>query len=196
MQPPHHTEIPDGTPSTSTTAHPGRLRAAWHAAHEPVPGVSRRVQLIAYAVPFTVLPAGLWRLAAVFDNDIGIGERCYIVFLSAFSEAVAFTAIGLIARWGEVFPRRIPILGGRRVPPKPVTIVAALGATFLTLLWTVLTLATEIMGTTIRGDELPDDFPGRAGGWEATSYYICYAPLILWGPLLAILTIAYHNRRK
>ncbi|WP_439679935.1 hypothetical protein [Embleya sp. MST-111070] len=52
------------------------------------------------------------------------------------------------------------------------------------------------MGTTIRGDDLPDDFPSRVGGWEAASYYICYAPLILWGPLLAILTIAYHNRRK
>lgn len=72
---------------------------------------------------------------------------------------------------------------------------AALGATALTLLWTVLAFATEIMGTTIRGDALPADFPSRTGGWMAVSYYVCYAPLVLWGPLLGVLTVAYARRR-
>ncbi|WP_030692437.1 hypothetical protein [Streptomyces globisporus] len=177
-------------------AAPGRFRAAWRAAHAPVPGVPRRTRALAYAVPFTVLPSGLWRLPAVFDRGIGIGERAYIVFLSLFSEALAFTAIGLVARWGEVVPGWVPVLRGRRIPPAAVLVPAALGATALTLLWTVLTLATQIMGTTIRGDALPADFPGETGGWEAAVFHVCYAPLVLWGPFLAVLTVAYARRRR
>lgn len=46
MQPLRHTQEP-------TAAHPGRLRAARRAAHDPVAAVSRRMQLAAYAVPFS-----------------------------------------------------------------------------------------------------------------------------------------------
>ncbi|MFD5099807.1 hypothetical protein [Streptomyces albidochromogenes] len=179
-----------------TAARFGRLRAAWRVAHEPVAGVSRRLQLVAYAVPLTVLPSSIWRLPAAFDGGIGLGERAYIVFLSVMSEVFAFTAIGLIARWGEVFPRRVPFLRGRRVPTKAAVIPAAAGATILTLLFTVLFIASEVRGTTIRGDDLPAGSPSQAAGWEAAWFYVCYAPLILWGPLLAVLTVAYWKRRR
>ncbi|MFI9742046.1 hypothetical protein [Streptomyces sp. NPDC052494] len=182
-------------PPRPEPSRPGRFRTAWRAAHVPVPGVSRRTRLLAYAVPFTVLPSSLWRLPAAFDAGIGIGERLYVVFLSVLSEAVAFTAIGLIARWGEVVPGWVPLLRGRRIPPAAVLVPAALGATALTFLWSVLSFITEVMGTTIRGDALPADFPSQGGGWEAASYYVCYTPLILWGPLLAVLTVAYGKRR-
>ncbi|MFE2557053.1 hypothetical protein ACFXGT_13665 [Streptomyces sp. NPDC059352] len=175
---------------------PGRFRAAWRAAHEPVPGVSRRIRLVAYAVPFTVLPASLWRLPAAFDAGIGIGERLYVVFLSVLSEAVAFTAMGLIARWGEAVPGWVPILRGRRIPPAAVLVPAVLGATALTFLWSVLSFATQVMGTTVRGDALPADFPSEGRGWEAASFYVCYTPLVLWGPLLAVLAVAYGKRRR
>ncbi|MFE0650916.1 hypothetical protein ACFVZH_20240 [Streptomyces sp. NPDC059534] len=182
-------------PAAPSPAPPGRIRRAWRSAHEPVPGVSRRTRRLAYAVPFTVLPAGLWRLPAAFDSGIGVAERLYIVFLSLFSEAVAFTAVGLVARWGEVVPGWVPVLRGRRIPPAAVLVPAALGAAALTLLWTVLALATEVLGTTIRGDALPLDYPSRAGGRQAAFFYVCYAPLVLWGPLLAVLTVAYGRRR-
>ncbi|BDH12307.1 hypothetical protein [Streptomyces hygroscopicus] len=177
-------------------ARPGRLRAAWRAFHAPVAGVSRRMQLVACAVPFTVLPAGIWRLPVAFDERIGLGERAYVVFLSVLSEVLACTAFGLIARWGEVFPRWIPLLGGRRVPTKAAVIPAAIGATVLTLLFSLLFLVSVIRGTTIRGDVLSADFPSRGGGWESAWFFFCYAPLILWGPLLAVLTIAYGKRRR
>ncbi|GGT84224.1 hypothetical protein [Streptomyces coeruleorubidus] len=177
-----------------TAARPGRLRAAWRAAHEPVAGVSRRMQLVAYAVPLAVLPSSIWRLPAAFDDGFGVGGA-YIISLSIMSEIFAFTAIGLIARWGEVFPRWVPVLRGRRVPTKAAVIPGAVGATILTLLFTLLFIASEIRGTTIRGDDLPDGFPSRANGWEAAWFYVCYAPLILWGPLLAVLTVAYWKRR-
>lgn len=81
----------------------GPVRSLWRAAHRPVEGVSRRVQLLGYAVPFTALPAALWRLPIVFDGEFGIGERVYVVALSVVSEALAFAAVGLVAWWGKCF---------------------------------------------------------------------------------------------
>ncbi|MEU6484048.1 hypothetical protein [Streptomyces sp. NPDC046887] len=175
---------------------PGRFRAGWRAAHQPVPGVSPHLRRTAYAVPLVVLPSSLWRLPAAFDRGSGWGEGLYIVSLSVVSELLAFAAIGLVARWGEVFPRWVPGLGGNRVPTKAAVIPAALGATVLTLAFTVLAIVNEVRGTTMRGDDLPADFPGEAGGWEAAWFYLCYTPLILWGPLLAVLTVAYAKRRR
>ncbi|WNF26092.1 hypothetical protein RI138_04310 [Streptomyces sp. C11-1] len=180
----------------SAAIRPGRFRGAWRAAHEPVAGVSRPMRFIAYAVPLTVLPSALWRLPILVDGTVPLGERAYVALLSVVSEALAFTAVGLVARWGEVVPRWVPGLGGRRIPPLAAVVPAASGAAALTLLWTVLTLVTELMGTTIRGDELPSNFPGQAGGWEEAWFHICYIPLTLWGPLLAVLTVAYAVRRR
>ncbi|CAM5644285.1 hypothetical protein SAFG77S_12308 [Streptomyces afghaniensis] len=179
-----------------TTVHLGRLRVAWRAAHEPVAGVSRRIRLVAYAVPLAVLPSSIWRLPAAFGDGRGLGERTYVVFLSVLSEVFAFAAIGLIARWGEVFPRWVPFLRGRRVPRRAAVLPATIGAASLTLVFTLLFIASEIRGTTIRGGDLPADYPSQAGGWEAAWFYLCYAPLTLWGPLLGVLTVAYWKRRS
>jgi hypothetical protein len=153
------------------------------------------MRLVAYAVPLAVLHSSIWRLPVVFDDGRGVGERTYVVFLSVLSEVFAFAAIGLIARWGEVFPRWIPFLRGRRVPRRAAVLPAAIGAASLTLLFTLLFIASEIRGTTIRGGDLPADSPGQAG-WEAAWFYVCYAPLTLWGPLLGVLTVAYWKRRS
>ncbi|MFT2016715.1 hypothetical protein ACMA1D_12850 [Streptomyces sp. 796.1] len=152
----------------------------------------RWLRRTAYAVPLVVLPSSLWRLPSAFDGGI----NPYILFLSAASELLAFTAIGLVARWGEVFPHWLPGLRGRRVPRMAAVIPAAIGATVLTAVFTVLAVVVEVQGTTIRGDDLPDDFPTQAGGLESAWFYACYTPLILWGPLLAVLTVAYHKRRR
>ncbi|MCP9957894.1 hypothetical protein [Streptomyces sudanensis] len=177
-------------------ARPGRLRAAWRAAHRPADGVSRRMRLIAYAVPLAVLPSGVWRFPAAFSHGVPPGEWAYLVCLSVVSEVLAFTAVGLVARWGEVFPGWVPFLRGRPVPVKAAVVPAAAGAVLLTLLWTVAVPVTEVMDVTIRGGEVPSDYPGRAGGWEAALFYLCYAPLVLWGPLLGVLTVAYARRRR
>lgn len=95
-----------------------------------------------------------------------------------------------------MFPHWIPFLRGRRVPTRAAVIPATIGATILTLLFTLLFIVSEIRGTTIRGDAMSADYPSRAGGWESAWFYFCYAPLVLWGPLLAVLTVAYWNRRR
>ena len=192
----------DTAPATT-----GRLRAAWRSAHTPVPGVPRWARIAAYAIPFTVLPSGLWRIMTVVfhigdDATHGRGQLpswlpgpVYIIALSVFSELLAFTAIGLIAAWGEVFPRWIPLLGGRRVPPLAAILPAALGATILTVLWTAA-FATSLFGLTVRGDRLPSDFPTESmHGWQLAFFNSTYVPLLLWGPLLAAVCFAYWRRR-
>ncbi|MGH3319776.1 MAG: hypothetical protein ACRDN9_06260 [Streptosporangiaceae bacterium] len=96
----------------------GRLCNAWAAAHTAVAGVPRWARVAAYAIPFTVLPASLWRVAVctfhapIADGPIGAGDApsgvpgvslgLYVVLLSIVSELAA-AAIGLVARWDEVF---------------------------------------------------------------------------------------------
>ncbi|MDI2127191.1 hypothetical protein [Yinghuangia seranimata] len=180
----------------ATPVNGGRLRTAWKAAHEPLPGVSPRTRRLAYAVPLVVLPSSVWRLPAVFDSGISAGERLYIPTLSVVSELLAFTAVGLVARWGEVFPTWIPGLHGRRVPVRLAVVPAALAATVLTAMFTLVTPITTVLGTTIRGDDLPADAPGQGASLGSLWFYACYTPLMLWGPLLAVLTVAYWRRRR
>ncbi|GHI10208.1 hypothetical protein AQI88_39560 [Streptomyces cellostaticus] len=174
----------------------GRLRTAWKAAHEPVPGVSARTRRLAYAVPLVVLPSSIWRLPAMFDSGMSAGERLYVPMLSVVSELLAFTGIGLVARWGEAFPRWLPRLHDRRVPAWLAIVPAAVGATVLTVVFSLLFPIATLMGTTIRGDELPPDAPGQGTGVASLWFYSCYTPLVLWGPLLAVLTVAYWRRRR
>lgn len=199
---------PDATPTSP--APPGRLRAAWSAAHAPVAGVPRWARVAAYLIPFTVLPSALWRIAVVvFDipldggqTDAGRGDvpswlpmEVYVVVLSLFSELLAFTAIGLITRWGEVFPRWIPGLGGRRVPALAAVVPAGLGAATLTVLWTGSILAVAA-GRSVQGGRLPAGHLLTTYDWHFAALITSYAPLLLWGPLLGAVTVAYWQRRR
>ena len=97
----------------------GRLRGAWAAAHHPVPGVRRSARNAACAVPYTVLPASLWRIAlSTFHVPIGRGQigsgvtssglpgvpiELYVIVLSVASELPAFTAVGLCTTVSRCF---------------------------------------------------------------------------------------------
>jgi hypothetical protein len=107
-------------------------RTVWAAAHSPAAEVSRWARTAACAIPLLVLPSSVWRIAAcVFHAPImrggldpaelssglpGVPLALYVLLLSVVSEVLAFTAVGLVSTWGEVFPRWIPGLRGRRVP--------------------------------------------------------------------------------
>lgn len=186
------------------------IRAAWRAAHEPVPGVPRWAARAALAIPLVVLPSSLWRIAAcTFDAPIvrgvddpaaqssgipGVPLGLYVVLLSIVSEALAFTAVGLVARWGEVVPRWLPVLGGRRVPRLAAVVPAALGASVLTVLWTWVAI-TMSLGVRIDGSAVTETSPFGFSDWKGLLTYAAYTPLIAWGPLLGALTVAYWRRR-
>lgn len=154
--------------------------------------VERWARIAAHLVPFTVLPSGIWRIAGV-DFHVPLGHipaatgmpswlpvQVYVVLLTIASELLAFTAIGLVARWGEVVPRWIPGLGGRRVPPAAAIVPAVIGATALSAMWTVA-WATSLAGVTIQGHPLPAYHPLHGTSWQVAAFIGAYAPLLLWG---------------
>jgi hypothetical protein len=187
------------------------LRAAWQSAHAPVPGVPQWARRTAHLIPFTVLPASIWRVAVctfhapIARGDIattgggssgipGLALSVYVVLLSIVSELLAFTAVGLVAAWGESFPRWVPVLHGRRVPPPAAAVPAACGAIVLTALWT-WTAITLALGRRIDGRSPADGGPLSFHDWQGVLAVTAYAPLLLWGPLLGALTISYWRRR-
>jgi len=138
---------------------------------------------VAYAVPFTVLPASLWRILPVVFHFGGAGSpgsgtlpawlpvEVYAVFRSILSEVLAFTAVGMIAQWGRWFRvgSHAWADGGRLDRER----------------WNHPAGHTATAG-----------LPGLDARLAFRSLIACYAPLLLWGPLLGTLTVAYWRRRR
>jgi hypothetical protein len=98
---------------------------------------------------------------------------------------LALLALGLIRPWGEAVPGWIPILGGRRVPPLAAVLPAGMAAVL-----TVLTVAGAA------GWSREFDVAGSPTGAAVLLMTVTYAPLLAWGPLLGVTTVACHRRRR
>ncbi|MFI0355235.1 hypothetical protein [Actinomadura sp. 9N407] len=153
---------------------------------------------MAHAVPLCVLPSGLWRIALVAGvagldtSTLPTSEVLYILSLSIITEGLALLTLGLVRPWGETVPGWVPVVGGRRIPTLAVVVPAAVGAVVITAVWAYGILNyffhfVPPMNDT--GQTLPTTGPA------ALALEITYAPLIAWGPLLAIVTVAYYRRR-
>jgi hypothetical protein len=161
--------------------------------------VSRWMKAAAYAVPLCVLPSALWRLWALADGlppgcrqGTQAWEPYYITGLSVVSFGAALLTIGLVRPWGEVIPRRIPLVGGRTVPVWAAVTAASLGATLIVGVYTYALLNPIFhfrVVPDLPGCPSPLDGPGA---WVAVA---SYAPLLAWGPLLVVVTVAYYRRR-
>ena len=184
---------------TASLVAPQPIRTATDVRPEPV--VSRPIRLAATAAALTLVPSGLWRIAVALGVPSGFAEgdplnaanlpgalSFYLIGLSVFAELVGLLSLGLVRGWGEVLPAWVPWLGGRRVPVLAAVVPAALGATIITLIATVGVLTWN------DPDKMGSPYaPNGAAYWVMT---VCYAPLVLWGPLLAVVTAAYYRRRR
>ncbi|MGW6055177.1 hypothetical protein [Streptomyces sp. NPDC055189] len=157
-----------------------------------LPDVPRWAVIAAHAVPLATLPSGLWRVALaaglpVADEPVGDwAEIVYVLGLSVVAECLALLTLGLVRGWGEVVPGWIPLLGGREVRPLAAVVPALLGAVglFGLLGWSAYAQYADLgSGVT--------DHPVKQAVLVA-----CYAPLVVWAPLLVAVTVAYHRRRK
>lgn len=110
----------------------------------------------------------------------------YVLILSVASQAAACLVLGLVRPWGEQVPHWIPWLGGRHIPLLAGVIPAATGALVVTGLCAAVTLVSV-------GPLANPDFPHGTAGLIMDA---CYAPLLAWGPLVAVLTLAYVRRRR
>ncbi|MBB5852682.1 hypothetical protein ACFQ05_05275 [Amycolatopsis umgeniensis] len=166
-----------------------------------VPGVPRWANLAAHATLLATLPSGLWRIAMGLGLPVGFTAQgltefgipgwgtAYVFGLSILAETLAFLTLGLVRPWGEVWPRWIPGLRGRRIPPFVAIALATAGAIALTVL-----SFQALFGWNEAGSSM------SPGSWEDSPVYgvvmaACYAPLLLWGPLLAAVTAHYARRR-
>lgn len=195
----------EARPRADTDTDPGEPAAIARRLHpRPLDTVPRWIVLAAYAASLTTLPSGVWRIALGFGAPIGPpitgsgdinGDLpawfplwLYVIVLSIVAEALAFLTIGLISHWGEVFPRWIPFLRGRTVPTAFAVVTAGLGAIAVTLI-------TFLMAPWNNEFTGPDGAVVHLTGWRLALFAGSYGPLLAWGPLLAIVTVAYYLRR-
>jgi hypothetical protein len=101
--------------------------------------------------------------------------------LGAFALAGAVLTLGLVQRWGEVFPRWMIGLAGRPVPIKLATVPAALVAVIV---------ASASVGF-LTADGFLTEF---TGGLSLATLPMVLWPL--WGVALGAAALAYHLRRR
>ncbi|RKN32326.1 hypothetical protein [Micromonospora musae] len=144
----------------------------------------------AYAVPLCVLPSAVWRLSLLFTDDAA--STWYMIFLSVLSMLLALSTLGLVHRWGQQVPARVPLLGGRSIPARPVVILAMAGGLVLVAI-TVYFVLNQMFHFVPRGwAGVGSDEPAHpVPGWEVLRYYV---PLLAWGPLVIAVAADYRRR--
>lgn len=175
-------------------------------------GAPRWAVRAAHAVPFAVMPAGVWRIllalgwAGVGDGPqgrFGAGQFAYVLALSVVSEGLALLTLGLVKPWGERLPGWVPFVGGRDVPVRAAVVPAAVGAALLALITAYIFLDPIVFHFHFNGvrphkiDGDAADVPHLVVRGSAKALFVaCYAPLLAWPVLLGAVAYAYDRRRR
>jgi len=109
--------------------------------------------------------------------------------LATLAVGGAVLTLGLVRRWGEVFPRWIPLAGGKRVPPALAIVPASLVSVLVTaagLMFVRLTLTGGL-------DAILGEGALGAQNWAALGPELLWP---LWGAALGAATLAYYLRRR
>ncbi|TDD21498.1 hypothetical protein [Nonomuraea diastatica] len=121
-------------------------------------------------------------------ND-GAGAKGMELVLAGMCAGGSLLTVGLIQRWGEIWPRWLVGLAGRPVPSAfPVTFasLAAVGVTAVGLSW-----ARGLPGLIANG------FSGDIEGYPVGPlFYLPIPAFLIWGVALGLATLAYYYRRR
>lgn len=110
-------------------------------------------------------------------TELDLGTRLWGASLGVASILGALAVLGLICRWGEVFPRRLPVLGGRPVPvPLAVVPGTLAGIAFLAM--------------------LPKAVSGIVEEFPRSLVTALVMPFPVWGPLLILAVAGYLGHRR
>ena len=156
--------------------------AAWASVIGGLLPVIWRVHMLAWG-------AG-WSLADRFRSEL----LWYVVGLIVVETVASILPLALVQPWGEVWPRWLPGLAGRRIPARLVIVVASLGACALTLI--IATTAVQLVTMTLRGISNP--ILQVEAGWLRAFMLAHYVPWVLWpaGLWVAIVGFARRNCRR
>ena len=143
---------------------------------------------VAVAVPLTYAAT---RLAWVVTVPLGItseflgemqdnGMIVAAAGLGGFAVVGAVLTLGLVQRWGEVFPRWMVGLAGRRVPIKLATVPASI-------------VAVAVASASVAFLSSPKALALIGDGSAAVLPMVLWP---LWAVALAVATYAYHLRRR
>lgn len=161
------------------------------------PGSAARWGRIAvYAAMVAPVLYALTRYAWVLGIPLGISEEALRLgqetgmwisglFLATFGLVGAALMLGLVQRWGEVFPRWMIGLAGRRVPIALAVVPAALVSVLLI-----------VGGITILSGYGQMSAAAAASGQDV---WVVVGPTLLfpvWGLALAAATLGYYYRRR
>jgi hypothetical protein len=108
--------------------------------------------------------------------------------LGTLALVAAILTLGLIRPWGEKFPRAIPYLGGRRVPPRLIVVPASLAAAIITSAG-LMFVRLASSGTLTIGDH-PITL---SENWGALAPELLWP---VWGLSVGAATLAYHQRTQ
>lgn len=160
-------------------------------------GTPRWAVACAGATVLCVVPSSVWRVLVGIGVPLGWSDEhlaleripgfgtFYVISLSVASVGAAALTLGLVQRWGEVFPRWIPGLGGRRVALWfPVVAVLVGAAAVAQLVVTSIVHWSSVSG-----------FADRPSSAWAILQLACYLPATLW-PLLLLATLVAYVRRR
>ncbi|MFB9906354.1 hypothetical protein [Allokutzneria oryzae] len=159
----------------------GRQGAAWT---EPAEA-ARWGRVVTIAAALCPLPYGLLRMtwltpvAVLGPEDVSSepGIRLMGLLLGFAAIGGSVLTLGLIQRWGEIWPRWVPVLRGRPVP-------LAFPVVFGSLIAAVMAFAGVSFGITAFSG--PDPRP----------LLLLVFPFPLWAPLLAAAVLAHYYRRR
>jgi hypothetical protein len=160
---------------------------------QPVPTWVRGWAYAGVAVPALgwTVPHGLWVLGVPFGistdeilralRDIGPAFAVAITIVPALGSLLT---LGLAQRWGQVFPRWIPYLGGGPVPRLLALVPAGVVAVALTSYGLIgIKLMTEDLVTgKVTWSQL-------GSGWAVVGTELVF---LAWGVTLGVATLGYH----
>lgn len=122
-----------------------------------------------------------WPVAlSAHDLEAEPGLRMFGLFLGLAAVGGATLTAGLIARWGVIYPRWMPVLGGREVSPVWPAVSAA-------IVGLVVAIAGRSMGQAVLLADADDDMHPLL-----VSMAVMF---VVWGPLLVAAAVAYYRRR-
>lgn len=128
-------------------------------------------------IPLGLSREGLDSLAGEAPGILWAGT-----ILATMALGGAALTLGLVQRWGEVYPRWIPRLGGRPVRPRTAIVPASLVSILVTH------AGLMYIGRLINGHISIES--------ETWGLYLPGILFALWGAALGAATLAYHLRRR